>query len=379
MEAREVKPSPQIHLFRQYPELQEKTPYVSLAQFPTPVQKLASLGRELQLENLYIKRDDLCSNLYGSNKVRKLEFFLGDALGKGLKEVVTLGFAGSNHSLATSIYANSLGMSCNSFLLPQKNAHYVRRNLLASYHFKANLFYSRNFIVLLSGILGKMIKSRITHGIYPKFIPGGGSNPEGLLGYVNAAFELQEQISNGELPKPDYIYVPLGSTGTMLGLMLGFKALSLDIKVVGVRVIEKYLAPEKQMVSLFNTTAKYIHKKTSDFPLLTITKKELFIKDNYLGRGYASFTEKGVQAAQMVQKHVGVVLNGSYTAKAFAALMDDAYNQKLRGKVVLFWNTYNSNDLSRYTATADYHQLPSKFHCCFENKVQTLDKSGMDR
>ena len=133
-----------IPLFEHYHLLAHKLPYVSLGEFPTPVQKLNQLGRQLGLDNLFIKRDDLSGKVYGGNKIRKLEFLLGDALRIGAKEVLTFGSAGSNHALATAIYARQLGLKSISMLVPQPNAHYVRRNLLMSYHCGAELHLYSN-------------------------------------------------------------------------------------------------------------------------------------------------------------------------------------------------------------------------------------------
>ncbi len=72
--------SGRIPLFEDYPLLEEKLPYVSLGHLPTPVEKLELAGSGLDLERLYIKRDDLSGEVYGGNKVRKLEFLLADAL-----------------------------------------------------------------------------------------------------------------------------------------------------------------------------------------------------------------------------------------------------------------------------------------------------------
>ena len=71
-----------IPLFEQYPQLGEKLPYISLGEFPTPVQKLERLGMELGVGQFYIKRDDLSGRLYAGNKLRKLEFILGSAQGR---------------------------------------------------------------------------------------------------------------------------------------------------------------------------------------------------------------------------------------------------------------------------------------------------------
>ena len=71
-----------IHLFEQYPKLKEKLPYIKLGEFPTPVKHLINLGKEIGTDSLYLKHDGLSSQVYGGNKIRKLEFLLGDAIRK---------------------------------------------------------------------------------------------------------------------------------------------------------------------------------------------------------------------------------------------------------------------------------------------------------
>ncbi|MCP3891999.1 MAG: pyridoxal-phosphate dependent enzyme [Desulfobulbaceae bacterium] len=368
-----------IQLFKNFPELEKNIPHISLGNFPSPIQRIQALEEALLLDSLYIKRDDQCSTLYSSNKLRKLEFILGEALKEKRNNVLTVGFAGSNHSLATTIYAKQLGLQCTSLLMSQANAHYVRKNLLASHFFHADLHHYKNIFHLSLDYLCQVIKARIQHGRFPKQIPAGGSCPQGVLGYVNAACELHEQIQQGIIPKPDAIYVTLGSTGTMLGLMLGFRALNMDIRVVGVRAVGKFLAPERNMASLFNKTSRYIHAKSSQFPRLTITRNDLNIRNDCIGKGYADFTEEGLRASKLVYQKCGIVLNGCYTAKTFSAIIDDAEKRRLKGKVVLFWNTYNSCDLTKFTEEIDYTTLPKEFHHYFEEEVQPLDLAEYDK
>ena len=97
-----------IPLFAQYPSLKERIPYVSLGEFPTPIEHLSKLGMEIGADHLYLKHDGLSGSLYGGNKIRKLEFILADALQKRVKQVLTFGFAGSNHALATAVYAHKM-------------------------------------------------------------------------------------------------------------------------------------------------------------------------------------------------------------------------------------------------------------------------------
>jgi D-cysteine desulfhydrase len=371
-------PAHALPLFRAYPQLEKHLPRVSLATLPTPVEKLEQLGAAINLPALYIKRDDISGAVYGGNKVRKLEFLFGEILLSKAKEVMTVGFAGSNHALATAIYAHQLGLQSTSLLMPQVNAHYVRRNLLVSQHFQARLCAYRNIPALFLGSLVQSARGFIRHGVIPAFIPGGGSSPVGLVGYVNAAFELRDQIAAGELPEPDLIYLPLGSMGTAAGLMLGLKVAGIKTRVIPVRVIEERMASPKRMIRLISQTSRLLSKADPNFPRITIAEDELSIRNDCLGEGYARFTEKGVKAAELMRAKAGIVMNGAYSAKAFSALLDDAEKGLLNGKTVLFWNTYNSRDLSAAIVDVDYHLLPRPFHRYFEENVQPLDRERLN-
>lgn len=369
-----------LPLFLDYPGLEKGLPYVALGRFPTPVEALEPLGRELGVGRLAIKRDDLSGAAYGGNKVRKLEFLLGAARRAGAREVVTVGFAGSNHALATALYARALGLRCTALLLPQVGAQYVRRNLLAGRGAGAALRHYRNLATLMIGGWGEFLRGRWRDGVWPYYIPPGGSCPLGVAGYVNAALELRDQIAAGETEAPDRIYVPLGSMGTAAGLALGLKAAGLGSQVVAVRVIEERLASGKGMAALLRQTGALLHKLDPAFPRADLpgpafSAGALVIRNDYFGAGYARFTEAGVRAAELMRARAGLPLNGAYSAKAFAALLGDAARGELKGKAVLFWNTYNSRDLDALIAGVDYHALPPALQRYFEEEVQPLDRT----
>ncbi|HEY2535615.1 MAG TPA: pyridoxal-phosphate dependent enzyme, partial [Solirubrobacteraceae bacterium] len=65
-------------------------PRAGLTALPTPLEPAPRLSRELGVE-VWLKRDDVGSLGLVGNKVRKLEFTLGEALAQGAEEVVTLG------------------------------------------------------------------------------------------------------------------------------------------------------------------------------------------------------------------------------------------------------------------------------------------------
>jgi 1-aminocyclopropane-1-carboxylate deaminase/D-cysteine desulfhydrase-like pyridoxal-dependent ACC family enzyme len=362
-----------IPLFEHFPLLRDKLPHIALGEFPTPVEKLARLGKNIGSEHLYIKRDDLSAKIYGGNKVRKLEFLLGHALQIKAKEVLTFGFAGSNHAMATAIYAHHVGLKSISMLMPQPNAYYLRRNLLMSYYCGAELHQHRNVPFVALGTMYQLLRHKLKYGSFPNVIAAGGSSPLGVIGFVNAAFELQKQIISGELPEPDRIYVALGTTGTAVGLLLGLKAANLKSQVIPIRVADEQFANARKMRKLFRATNSFLCSLDPAFPHVELTEQEVTIRHEFFGRQYALFTTEGMDAVHRMKQTEGIKLDGTYTGKALAALIHDVENQDVKDEVLLFWNTYNSRDLSKHIAAVDYRQLPRCFHRYFEEEVQPLD------
>jgi 1-aminocyclopropane-1-carboxylate deaminase/D-cysteine desulfhydrase-like pyridoxal-dependent ACC family enzyme len=274
-----------IPLFKHYPKLKEKIPYISLGEFPSPVQKLQRLGMELGVDRLYIKRDDLSGRLYGGNKPRKLEFILGDVIRSGVKEVITFGGAGSNHALATAIYARQSGIKSISMLMPQPNARYVRHNLLMSHCCGAELYRCGarlesvwNMPLVYLATIYQLLRCRLKSGSFPRLIPPGGSSPLGAIGFVNAAFELKEQIANGDMPEPEYIYVACGTMGTAAGLILGLRVANLKCRVVSVRVTGQKFVNTKRMLELIDRTNSLIHSLDVSFPIFEFSAANIDIR-----------------------------------------------------------------------------------------------------
>jgi len=369
-----------ISLFKQYPLLEERLPYISIGEFPTPVQKLERLGMELGVGHFYMKRDDLSGRLYGGNKPRKLEFILGDVIRSGAKEVITFGGAGSNHALATAVYARQVGLKSISMLMPQPNARYVRHNLLMGHYVGAELHSCGaqlesvwNMPLVYLATIYQLLRCRLKSGFFPKLIPPGGSSPLGVIGFVNAAFELKEQVAKGDIPEPEYIYVACGTMGTAAGLILGLRAAKLKSRVVSVRVTSVKFVNTKSILKLIERTNLLIHSLDDSFPVFKFSESDIDIRDNYFGKQYALFTKEGMDAVSLMKSLEGINLEGTYTGKTLAATIDDAKSGKLGSSTVLFWNTLNSRDFTDDISNLDYHDLPRCFHRYFEKAMQPLD------
>jgi D-cysteine desulfhydrase len=131
-------------LFEKYAKLEEKIPWMSLGTLPTPVKRLENLELSLNRSNLWMKRDDLSGEKYGGNKLRKLEFIIADAKSKNKKWILTFGGLGSNHCLATAIYAKEHDLNCVLAFVDQPITESVREKLLLDSYYDAKLSYVKN-------------------------------------------------------------------------------------------------------------------------------------------------------------------------------------------------------------------------------------------
>ena len=365
-------------LFSRYPDLNGKVPHVVLGALPTSVERLQALEEALGGTGalLYVKRDDLSGPPYGGNKVRKLEFILARAAARGYKEVLTFGGAGSNHALATGLYARQMGLKSISMLIPQPNAYSVRKNLLLSHRAGIELHLGSGMTGIALATLGLVCMRRLRNGRFPYLIAPGGTSPIGMIGFVNAAFELKEQIKRGEVPEPDVLYAASGTMGTVVGLLLGLKAAGLKTKVAAVRVTEARFSSMGKAARLFRATNKLLHGADSSFPVFPFPRQDFQFIHDFYGEAYGLYTQEGMEAVRLAAETSPLRLEGTYTGKTFAALLADAKAGRLRDKTVLFWNTHNSLDLSGDIQGMDYHELPEAFHRYFEEEVQPLDRQS---
>lgn len=364
--------SESLPLFARYPRLAERIPYLPIAVLPTPVRRLETLGAALGVD-LWLKHDGPSGRLYGGNKVRKLGFLLASALQDGASTVLTFGAAGSNHALATAIYARELGLRRVSMLVPQPPAHSVRKNLLRQLKAGAEIHYRAGLRQVAAATCWQFAALSAREGKFPRVIPTGGSSPTGILGFVNAALELKGQIERGETPEPDLIYVASGTMGTAVGLALGARLAGLRATVVAVRVTAERFTNAERGEKLYTATNELLHQNDPAVPLVPFAEAALTLRHEFLGEQYALYTEAGMDAVRRLDDTEGIRLEGTYTGKALACLLADAAAGAFAGKRVLFWNTHNSVDFSKEIAGVDYHQLPAELHRYFEEPVQPLD------
>ncbi len=319
-------------IFQRFPELVAHLPWQPLADLPTPVQALPGLT------NGWIKRDDLTHTAYGGNKVRKLEFVVAEMQARGVKRAYTFGATGTNAGVAAALMCKRAGVALTVYTFDQPDSSTVQRNQALMRAAGATLVHR-----------GTLLATVLTFYLHPArlrsdsyFLFAGCSNPVGVLGYVNAALELADQIAAGELPEPEVIVVPVGSNGTLAGLAVGLQLAGVKSRLVGVRVAESHLGPiatcttgaVQQMV---DQTTAFLRQHVPALQALQVQAPPL--NDAYFGEGYGVPTPAGQAAIARFAVDFDVPLEATYSGKAAAAFLDEV--AATHGPV-LFWDTFNS-------------------------------------
>lgn len=345
-------------LFERFPKLQQ-LPWLPLTQTPTAVQSMTAIENALGLKDLWIKRDDLTSPLYGGNKARKNEFILATALALDANHLITVGGIGSHHCCSIAAFGALLGFKVTLVHCPQPLTPHVRQMLLRDAKYGPRFRLASNPAAQVFATLDEIDRAKAA-GDKPYFIWAGGSTAYGTLSYLNAGIELAEQISAKQLPMPEAIYVATGSGGTQAGLTVACKLLNLPIRVIGVRIVPWPATTSISIAYLANTMLKNLATFDAAFAKLKLDHNDIYFADGYLGQGYGWPTLAGQKAKHLADTALNIPLEDTYTAKTLAAMLDAAASQKRRGPL-LFWNTFNStpagplptvNNLPR-----DYQQL----------------------
>jgi D-cysteine desulfhydrase len=348
-------------LARWFPNLGTQLPRLSFATLPSPVVRLERVG---PLRAVWVKRDDVAGTAYAGNKPRKLEFLLADAQRRGHRSVMTFGGIGTHHGLATTVCAARAGMRTHLVLVPQPLTPAVQRTLLLHHALGAQL-HDAPTIGRAVAVGLRLLAAGAIRGDRPAVIPTGGTSVLGTLGYVDAALELAEQIVNEELPEPGTIFVALGSGGTVAGLTLGCRLAGLNTRVVGVLTTDLLPPSPARLARLARHTLARLRRVDPSVPPVSIGPQDFPRLTDQLGPGYGATTPAADAATAIAAQH-GLQLDGTYTGKAFAALLAHGASPPHDRAPILFWHTYSAVDPgAALTRWPKPHELPPAFRRYF--------------
>jgi len=274
-------------------------PRVSLTPLPTPLEHARSMSTRLG-RRILVKRDDVMSLALGGNKVRKLEFLLGDAKNKRADTIITTGAQHSNHARLTAAAAIKTGLK--PVLVLRGKPSPPKGNLFLDRLLDADIRFTEEQPDAAMNNVAEELRAK---GHTPYVIPGGGANAVGTLGYVNAAREILAQARHDGL-RIDYVVHATGTGPTQAGLVIGFHILNSKVKVLGVSN-----GPDEHLI---DDTIKLLGVK------LAIPDEEIIVHDDYTCGGYGVITREVVDAMMLAARTEGLILDPVYTGKAMLGM-----------------------------------------------------------
>ncbi|OGO34338.1 MAG: hypothetical protein A2W35_19505 [Chloroflexi bacterium RBG_16_57_11] len=310
-------------------------PRLPLSEYPTPLELLPRLSAELGRQ-VWIKRDDQIGPGLGGNKTRKLEYLLADAQQRGERKIATFGGLQSNHARLTAAAANRLGIQTHLFYFERCPTR-LCGNLILNRALGARMHF---FPLGGGGGMSLEASIRLVHWLAwlrlgpHYFIPVGGHNVRGCLGYVRAALEIDEQARSIGI-QDAHLVLAAGSGGTLAGLMAGLALIESPLRLVGIDVGKLWKGFPASIAGLAGDICTFLGETHTFSP-----EQVPLVEKRYVGQGYGQPSPEGLGALGCLASLEGILLDPVYTSKAFAGLLDLSRNNKLgRGEPLIFLHT----------------------------------------
>ncbi len=329
----------------------DRLPRQRLGSFPTPLHHLKRLSAQTGVQ-IYLKREDLSGpGPFGGNKMRKLEFVLGQAVQEGVEYLVTYGAHQSNSAMQMTTAANACGLKSVLFLGDSKGEgapQTLEANLLldhllgAEVHFvdkpkpkdALDLTAMWNRLIDLSW---QKVRQLEEEGHKALFVPLGAAHPYGYVSDVRNYLEIHQQCA-GLGFAPDYICHSNSSGGTLPGLiaaklMLGDKHTQLYSFNI------RSWAPGNVVTraTCVDRVRAIYDRLQMPFPGDDKVLAAMHIEEGYMAPGYAMPNPQAQRTIARVMQLEGVLLDPTYTGKGFTGLLDYIDKQKIpAGSRVVF-------------------------------------------
>ena len=302
---------------------------------PTPLERMNNISEDLGIA-FYLKRDDLTNYGTGGNKLRKLEYFIKDALEQKATMLLTIGGAQTNHGRLTAAVAAKYGLK-SAIIAVDEYPGEISANLLLDGIMGCHVYLVRQDgehteIELMKQAIHDVTERWEHAGEKVYFIPMGGSNELGVLGYYDCALELDQQIREMKLPDP-HVMVTVGSMGTYMGLETAIVNEHLDMRLTGIGIMP--------YTDLRKSAADYYRRVKDTYHLSADLKPEdLDLNTDYDCGEYNNPVHEVREAIYYMGKHEGIILDPCYTGKTFNAILQLAKNDYFRpGETVIMIHT----------------------------------------
>lgn len=208
----------------------EHLPRLSLGTFPTPLEPLRNTARVVPgaRAEVLVKRDDLTGFSTAGNKLRVLEFLLGDALAKGSRTMVGCGPTTSNFIASLSQTSAISGLDVEIYIPGPITPNPSIALAEATGARVTSVPISRHEI---DGFVAQRAAELTRSGVPAYGIPRGGATPVGAVGYALAAEEICSQLGGRD---DVALVIPAGSCASAAGILAGLTLLNSPHRVIAV-------------------------------------------------------------------------------------------------------------------------------------------------
>ncbi len=257
----------------------------------SPIQTINPNQFSLKISGLDLLREDLIDDFVSGNKFRKLKYNLQEARSQNKKCLLTFGGAYSNHIAAVAAVGSKEGINTIGVIrgeeletIPRNPTLAYAENCGMKLHFVTREDYKKkedpSFLIELQRTLGDFYT-----------LPEGGTNSLAVSGC--------EEILSERTTQYDYICVPVGTGGTLAGLV---SASEVHQKVIGFSAL-KGTFQEKEV------------KKYTD-------KTNFRILDTYSFGGYGKIDVGLVRFINDFKEKTQIPLDPIYTGKMIFGVFD---------------------------------------------------------
>jgi 1-aminocyclopropane-1-carboxylate deaminase/D-cysteine desulfhydrase-like pyridoxal-dependent ACC family enzyme len=286
---------------------------------PLPRFSEVALGGRVEA---WIKREDLLPVAFGGNKLRNLEYLVGSALAEGCDTLVTSGRRWSNHARLTAAAGAMAGLAVHLVLSgppvdPPGPGIRLARAFGATVHQLASADRAER-----EATVARVAADIVAEGGRPYVIEPGGSGAIGGWGQMLAGREVIAQ-SDGAGLRIDRIVLPSATGGTQAGLLVGVPP---EIRVTGVVVARSAGELRSAIASTAHALGSSIDARTID------------LDETQLGDGYGRPSPAAAEAAELLARTEGILVDPIYTAKALAGLIAGVRSGAWDGERVVFWH-----------------------------------------
>lgn len=326
----------------QLDELLSRQPRFQLVAGETPLHELPGISRRVG-RRVFVKRDDLTGLAFGGNKVRQAEFFVGAAIAEGADTIVAGGsFAQSNHARVLAAAARAAGLGAVILVRPGSGptGAAVSGNALVTLLLASEIRVVRELadapiadrraeVEFRRAIFAEEAERLRSAGRKP-YIVLGSSTALGALGYASAALELHRQSDQLGLHFSTIFLTSLGATHA--GLELGTRLLGERHDIVGVAYQPAARQEAEATVrSLAEGAARLLGTPLPQLAVCTDVDEA--------GAAYGATTSSSRRALALAAVTDALLLDPSYTAKGFAAMLRHLESGDASEDPVLFLHT----------------------------------------